>query len=114
MSFDKIFDLTAGVYFNFYNIYCIYIFSHLACVLRLSFLEHQINTGLTCMYVCIYVLPPPSLFFCLLELNLQEFTASDRRAVVESLLQRDDVVAQLFDTFFPAASPGEKLQPGRQ
>ena len=24
MSFDEIFDLTAGVYFNFYNIYNIY------------------------------------------------------------------------------------------
>lgn len=52
---------------------------------------------------------PLSLLF-----NLQEFTASDRRAVVESLLQRDDVVAQLFDTFFPVASPSEQLQPGRQ
>ena len=25
MSFDEIFDLTAGVYFNFYNIYIYYI-----------------------------------------------------------------------------------------
>ena len=24
MSFDKIFDFTAGVYFNFYNIYAVY------------------------------------------------------------------------------------------
>ena len=28
MSFDKIFDLTAGVYFNFYNIYSMYFYSH--------------------------------------------------------------------------------------
>lgn len=29
---------------------------------------------------------------------------SDRRAVVESLLQREDVVAHLFDMFFPVTA----------
>lgn len=33
----------------------------------------------------------------------QEFTKTDRRALVESLLQRDDVLAHIFDMFFPAA-----------
>lgn len=36
--------------------------------------------------------------------NLQEFTAFDRRSVVESLLDRQDVVAHLFDMIFPVAS----------
>ena len=30
MSFDEIFDLTAGVYFNFYNIYAVRLLSFMA------------------------------------------------------------------------------------
>ena len=38
MSFDEIFDLTAGVYFNFYNIYtlCFQYLSEFSCVAALS------------------------------------------------------------------------------
>lgn len=44
-------------------------------------------------------------------LNRQQFTASDRRAVVESLLQREDVVTHLFDMFFPVASSARDIKP---
>lgn len=47
----------------------------------------------------------------LLMLNSQQFTSSDRRAVMESLLQREDVVAHLFDMFFPVALSAKGADP---
>lgn len=46
-------------------------------------------------------------------LNGQHFTANDRRAVVESLLHREDVVAQLLELVFPVALTARRADRSR-